>query len=466
MAPFLRIAITAFVLGFGLPLCGDEDVTTVKLDTARPGRMIPQGFLGFSREWRHFVTPDEGPDAAVHPAYLRLIEQLSRFNKQGVCFRIGGNSADGMGVSPEPARWQQLRVIYQATRMPLIINLNLAREDVELDKAMILDAQRFLPPEAILSFELGNEPDGWAGRYRPKDYTFPQYLPVFGKVGSQLVPGLVHGLAGPAYAHGAPAGPLQEFLAAETGLINLVTVHSYRFDPKSKPAVERLLDERDTAGFAQKMADGIQIAHDARLKIRLTETDSAWGGGIPGFSDSFGASLWTLDVLFEMARVGLDGIHFHGGGLASYTPIREDLDKTTKKAIISARAPYYGMWLFAEAAANEAKLLPVEVQGNARTKVWATLDNEGTTRLVLINKDTASSRSFALQVQATSAAVKRLSAESLAATEGIEFNGQTFSGSVDGNPIGQAQNERIAAVHGSLSVQLAPISAALVTLVK
>lgn len=462
----IRLSLVALVFGSGIFVRADEGAITVKPDASKPGRMIPQGFLGFSREWRHFVTPDGGPDDAVHPAYLRLIGHLSHFNRQGVCFRIGGNSADGIGVSPEPARWKQIGMIFQTTHMPVIINLNLAREDAELDRTMILDAKKHLPPEAILSFELGNEPDGWAGRYRPKDYTFQQSLPAFAKVARQLVPALTLGLAGPAYAHGAPPMPLREFLTAQKGLINLVTVHSYRFDPKSKPAVGRLLDERDTAGFAQRMAEGIQVAHDAGMKIRMTETGSAWGGGIAGFSDSFGAALWTLDVLFETARAGLDGIHFHGGGLANYTPIREDEDKATKKAIITARAPYYGMLLFAEAAANEARLLPVEVKGGTKMKAWATLDSEGTRRLVLINKDTAAASDCVVQVHAGSARVKRLTAPSLAATEGFTFDGQAFDGSADGNPIGQAKNESIAVVNGSLHVNLAPASAALVTLIK
>ncbi len=452
-----------FALLLPISVVRAEDVN-VTIDASQAGQVVPPGFLGFSREWRVFVAPDGGPSEAVHPAYLRLIEQISAFNKQGPCFRIGGNSADGMGSSPEEARWRQIAKIYETTKTPVIINLNLARENAELDKTMIRDALKVLPSGAVMSFELGNEPDGWAGRYRPKDYTFEQYLPVFRKVGSELVPSLTPGLAGPAYAHGAAVGPITEFLKAEQGLVNLVTVHSYRFDPKSKPKVERLLDDRDTKGFAARMADGIKVVHDAGMKIRLTETGSAWGGGIAGFSDSFGAAIWTLDVLFETAMVGLDGIHFHGGGLGNYTPIREDVDKATKKAIITARAPYYGMRVFAEAVANEARIVPVEVSAGTKTKVWATVDAKGTMRFVLINKDTDRQASDVMMaVQGGHASVKRLMARELAATDGFTFDGQTYDGSADGNPVGKVDDKRVTVNDGLLRVRVNACSVALVT---
>jgi hypothetical protein len=269
----------------------------------------------------------------------------------------------------------------------MIINLTLAKESVELDKGLILAAQRLLPPGAIATFELGNEPDGWKGRYRPADYTYEQYLEVFHKVAEQLVPALTPGLAGPAWAHGAPPDVLTQFLEKERPFINLLTVHSYRFDPKGNPKVEKLLEEGPTAGFAKSLAPGIKVAHDAGLKLRLGECGSAWGGGIGGFSDTYACSLWTIDFLFELAHAGLDGVNFHGGGTSHYTAIKEDVDKASGKAIISASASYYGVLVFAEAVAHEARFVPVQTAGPAnRVKLWATLDRTGTVRVVVLNK--------------------------------------------------------------------------------
>jgi hypothetical protein len=390
---FLSLFLRSFTLlaliatGFSESGAVEPVEVTATLDVTHPGAAVPKSFAGFSREWRRFPSPDGGPASAVHPTYLRLLEHLAAFNDEGLSFRIGGNSADGIGAVPEDERWQQIGEIYKATRTPIIINLNLAKENAELDKNWIRAAQRLLPPAAIATFELGNEPDGWKGRYRPDDYTYEEYLDVFHKVAEQLVPSLTPGLAGPAWAHAAPPDVLTQFLAKERPFINLLTVHSYRFDPKSHPDVKKLLDEGPTAGFAKSLAPGIKVAHDAGLKLRLGEAGSAWGGGIAGFSDTYAVSLWTIDFLFELAQAGLDGVNFHGGGTSHYTAIKEDVDKASGKAIISASAPYYGMLVFAEAVAHGARFVPVQTTDPAtRVKFWATIDSGGIVRVVVINK--------------------------------------------------------------------------------
>ena len=436
---------------------------SVTVDKAHPGAAIPKSFAGFSREWRPFPTPDEGPASAVHPAYLGLIQQLAAFNDEALSIRIGGNSADGMKESPSADRWKQIGEVFKAARTPGIINLNLAREDLELDKTMIRDAQRLLPKEAIATFELGNEPDGWKERYRPANCTYEQYLTAFHTIAKDLVPGLTPGLAGPAWAHAAPPQMLKDFLAAEGPMINLLTVHSYRFDPKSHPEPRKLLAEGATAGFAKSMADGIKVAHDAGLKLRLGEANSAWGGGIPGFSDCFAASLWTLDFFFELAHAGLDGVNLHNSGAQPYSPIKEDFDKQTHKALITANAPFYGMLVFAEAVAHDARFLPVEMSSTSSPlKIWASLDNKGTARIVVINKDLASTGEVESHIAGHRATLKRLTGPSLDALQGITFAGQTFDGTLDGQPVGLRIEETIPMADGVMHLSVPPVSAVLV----
>lgn len=456
----LLVSLPALLAVTGLS--AEDAVVSVRLDVKNPGRKVPAGFAGFSREWRRFVPPDGGPAEKVHPAYLKLIEQLARFNPQGPCFRIGGNSADGMGAAPEAARWQQIAEIYRTTRMPVIININLAKENLDLDRTLIADAQKYLPAGSVLAYELGNEPDGWAGRYRAKEYTFGEYLPVFTRFGQELLPALGTKLAGPAYAHGAPVGPLGEFIASQKSLVQVLTVHSYRFDPKSQPKVERLLDDRDSAGFAQKMVEGIKLAHDSGMTIRLTEAGSAWGGGIAEFSDSYAAALWTVDVLFELAKAGMDGVHFHGGGMSNYTPIREEEDAKTKTAKITARAPYYGMMLFSEATANEARMIPTDLPAGGKLKAWATVDRAGAIRVVLINKDSAAAVDAVVALPGKAARLKRLAAPALGAAEGITYDGQTWDGSTTGEPMGMPSGETVPAEEGQVRVHLPAASAVLV----
>ena len=462
---FSAVLTLAWSLSANSP-AAEPVAVTATIDVAHPQRAIPKSFAGFSREWRRFPSPDGGPAGAVHPTYLRLLENLAAFNEEGLSFRVGGNSADGIGAVPEDDRWRQIGQVFKATHTPLIININLAKENVELDKDLIRAAQRLLPPGAIATFELGNEPDGWKGRYRPEDYTYEQYLEAFHKVAGQLVPSLTPGLAGPAWAHSAPPEVLTQFLAKERPFINLLTVHSYRFDPKSHPDVKKLLDEGPTAGFAKSLVPGIQVAHDAGLKLRLGEAGSAWGGGIAGFSDTYACSLWTIDFLFELAHAGLDGVNFHGGRVSHYTAIKEDVDKASGKAIISASAPYYGMLVFSEAVAHEARFVPVQTVGPAtRVKFWATIDRTGTVRVVVINKDLAAPADVEVRLpgKEAGATLKRLEAPALDATAGLTYAGQTFDGSPDGNPVGALKPEMLTVQDGALRFHLAPASTALLT---
>ncbi|MEQ1859289.1 MAG: glycosyl hydrolase family 79 C-terminal domain-containing protein [Chthoniobacteraceae bacterium] len=438
---------------------------TATIDASRSGRAIPKSFAGLSREWRKFPFPESGVTSEVHPVYLRLIEQLCAFNDEALSVRIGGATAEyALEVPAEPERWAQIARVFKTTRTPLVINIGLARGDVERVKKGIRLAHEALPPGAVASFELGNEPDGWPGKHKPADHTFEQYLDEFHAMGSQIVPALTPGLAGPSWARGAPPEILSTFVARQKGLLNLLTVHSYRFDPKSQPRVEKLLEDKATTDFVQRLRRGIEVAHAAGLKLRLDETGTAWSGGVPGFSDSFAAALFTLDVMFELASAGLDGVNFHNAGTNAYSPIKEDVDKTTGRTrSIAANSPYYGMLVFAEAVANEARLVPVEA-GAGRVKFWATLDKAGVLRVVAINKDLADTANVTLRVPGAKATLKRLKAPAPGATSGITFGGRTYDGSADGNPVGALEEETLAISDGAFRFKVAPASAMLVTI--
>jgi hypothetical protein len=395
--------------------------------------------------------------------YLQLLRHLCAFNDEALSFRVGGNSAEEMKKAPTADRWRQLRQIHAATRTPLILNLNLQRGDVELNRAMIRDAQEYLPAGAIGVFELGNEPEGWTGKHRTDEFRFPDYLQEFNRMGRNLVPALTPGLAGPAWAHGAPPEVLRGFIAAQPRLLKLLTVHSYRFDPARSHSIQTLLNDSNTAGFAVRFGPGVQVAHEAGLPLRLSEAGSAWHGGIPGFSDTFASALWTLDVMFEFARVGLDGVNFHNAGANPYSIIQEACDPLTGLPRVTANAPYYGMLLFAEATANHACLLP----GGATTntlKLWATLDRKGVVRVVIINKDLQADCDVVLEVPGRSGSLKRLTAPSPDATKGIRLAGQSYDDTPDGNPVGALVTEVARNDGRGFQVRIGPASAVLLTI--
>ena len=49
------------------------------------------------------------------------------------------------------------------------------------------------------------------------------------------------------------------------------------------------------------------------LKLRISETNSLYGGGRSGLSDTMAGTLWCADALFAFANAGAEGFHFHWG---------------------------------------------------------------------------------------------------------------------------------------------------------
>ncbi|MBL9116247.1 MAG: hypothetical protein JNJ83_14675 [Verrucomicrobiaceae bacterium] len=416
---------------------------SVKLHPKEAGQAVPMSFAGFSREWRRFPYADTGRPETVHPKYLQLLRNLCAFNDKALSIRIGGASADGIKEVPDANRWQQIRQVYEATRTPLIITLNLARGDVQFCKDFIHRAKEHLPAEAIAGFELGNEPDGWFGRHRPKDYRWETYFDEFAAMRAALVPGEIRQVIGPAWAHGLPPDIAATLLKMNPGALSMFTGHAYSLSPKTGPHPEKLLIADVVPKTVTFLTPGIQAAHEAGLPFRLGECGSAWGGGIPGVSDSFASALWIMDFCMSLAEAGLDGVNFHGGGKGHYSPIQDDSDdKKFFTRSITPKPSYYGLLLFAEATAHRARFIPVERSTDEKVRLWATLDEKGTRRLLIINKHLDQPITVQLNTESTShLTLKRLTAPAIGATEGIRIGGQTFDGSTDGLLVGTAHFE-------------------------
>jgi hypothetical protein len=95
--------------------------------------------------------------------------------------------------------------------------------------------------------------------------------------------------------------------------------------------------------------DGLeQVRKETGLRFRLAETNSCYGGGKEGVSDTFASALWGADYMFRIAQAGGIGVNFHGGGFGWYTPIAG-----TRAKGFEARPLYYGMRLFREASGGE-----------------------------------------------------------------------------------------------------------------
>ncbi|MGC9223697.1 MAG: glycosyl hydrolase family 79 C-terminal domain-containing protein [Terracidiphilus sp.] len=164
---------------------------------------------------------------------------------------------------------------------------------------------------------------------------------------------------------------------------------------------------------------------ESHLPYRLTETNSCYHGGKPGLSNTFASSLWALDLMFQVALLGGEGINFHGGGYGWYSPIVG----TVEDGFV-ARPEYYALLLFsqllgARIVSNHLEVL--EVSSGARQDLLChSLQNtDGRMQAVVINK--SATLGFDLTVQAGVAArrisIQRLIAPGLESQSDVTFSG-------------------------------------------
>jgi hypothetical protein len=174
--------------------------------------------------------------------------------------------------------------------------------------------------------------------------------------------------------------------------------------------------------------------------------------------------LWALDAVFQMARVGVDGVNIHTYPGAPYELFT--FTHTDGKWSGFAAPEYYGLLMFAQAAPAGAHLLHTSgALGNVRA--WATRAPDGTIHVVLINDYTAQSRTIAVRIPGATgtATLERLRAPGVSARTGVTLGGQGFGTSTTtGLLSGPSNATTVKPANGDYSVTLPRSSAAMLTI--
>jgi Glycosyl hydrolase family 79 C-terminal beta domain len=466
-----------------------SSVSFLTVDPAAAGRVIPAGFLGLSFEYwalENYAGRDPG---AVNPVLVRLVRNLVSAGA-GV-LRIGGVTTDKTwwpvaGVSRPPGvnytlsrrRLLVARALAQAVGARLILGVNF-----EADSRVVAGAQTramldVVGRSRIEAFELGNEPDLYAGLPwytrdgrgipgRPAGWDFATLNQDYQRVAAAMgsVP-----LAGPSIGALSWMADLSPFLASEPG-VNVVTLHRYPLQSCSVrpggsryPTIGHLLSQTASVGLADTLVPYVAIAHARGLAVRSDEMNSVSCGYSRGIGDSFASALWSLDALFEMANVGVDGVNVHtypgaGDQLFAFTRVNSQW-----RAVVEPE--YYGLLMFAQAAPAGSRLLPV-TGATGTLRAWATQSPTGRIRIVLINDDTTHSQAPVVRMPgaAGTATLARLQAPGARATTRVTLAGQSFADqSSTGRLTGPSHTVVLHLVAGAYPVRLPAGSAAMLTL--
>jgi hypothetical protein len=434
-----------------------------------PGQQIPSDFIGLSYESAALVGARyfTGDNRSV----LGLIRLLGR---DGV-IRIGGNTSERTvwrasdGPVPQdsfvvtPASINGLAAVLRMLGWKLIYGLNLARGTPDAAAEEASYVARAVGGN-LLAFQIGNEPDGF-GRWtavRPQTYDFNAYLAEWRAFRAAIAARLPQArFAGPDVA--SDTIWVGELAAQEREDLVLLTRHYYADGPAGAPGVslgKLLASDQQIVPMLDELA---RVSRASRLPFRIVEANSVFGEGQPGVSDTLGAALWALELMFELAAAGAAGVNFHAGVHnlrpgedKAYTPIARSGNGRYRAAPL-----YYGMLVFAQAA--RGTLVPVRVsQASDDLRAYAVRASDKTQRVVVINKDVRDGVELTIapgRDRVTGAAVTRLAGPGIDATQGITFGGASVDDFGQWTPAHQE-----APVTGSeIAVDLPAASAVIVT---
>ncbi len=466
--------------------------TALTVSNTPYGRRIAPGFVGLSFEYTA-LAPYAGTDPhAINPVLVQLIRNLAP--GQSPVLRIGGDSTDwtwaptpglrrppGVRFALTPGWLAVTHALAQAARARLILGINLEANQRALARAEVRSLINSVGRSAIAGLEIGNEPElyrsfAWyrnrAGRQvpgRPRGYNFHAFATEFSQFGARL-PRLP--LAGPAIGGQQWIHYTGPFVAAEPRL-GLVTLHRYPLQRCHLPAasdlyptIAHLLSGAASRGLASGVAPYVRIARAHGLPLRLDEINSVSCSGARGVSDTFASALWSLDTMFELARVGVDGVNIHTFPHAAYAPFSFSHAGGRWQATVAPE--YYGLLMFTRAAPPGSRLLKLTGTPNQQLDAWATLAPDKRTRIVLVNDSTTRTRTVALRAASRirgQATLTRLGAPAINATSGVSLGGQSFAPQTStGQLTGPGRTATVPRSPHGYVVDVPPATAAMLTL--
>lgn len=451
-------------------------IASAQINPTAAAAPIPPNFLGIGQQMGDTLTMVGTSSTNMNPIYEQLLKNLVQYANGPLLIRElsdGGNSD-----VYDPGNLSALSQLNQDLGAQFFVGVDFVDDDVTTATGEAQQLVAGLPGSQLQAIELGNEPDLYEASY--DDY-LAQY--------EAFAPALVSASGGIKLSAPVWAGlsssfmdNLESFISTQASTIAIVTVHHYSgtaCNGATEPT-NYLLTEPAVDGDTQPLTGPVGIppyllaAQQAKIPFRIGELNSINCGGQLGVSNSFSSALWAMDITFSYANVGVSGLNFFAPGDPNtpnaYTPF--DFTSTSNGgvrtyAVRNINPLYYGLLLFAQAAQNNAQLLPVTLTSptQANIKAWATIDANQTIRLLLLNKDQTTSGPVSIALAGYGqATIGRLTAPSFSSTTGLTLAGQTFDGSADGTPQGTAYAEIVQPSGGVYTVALPAVSAALISI--
>ena len=375
-------------------LAAFDTTPTLTLHTGEPIAALPANFTGLGYEMSSAARL--GLLSTANKPYLQLVRNLG---PSGV-LRLGGIVADYSTYAPQGtvrtdpkntvvtrASLQQLRAFLDACGWSAIWSVNFGHGTLSDALAEARDVAAILGPR-LLALELGNEVENYAKGNDPRrssPWTYDIWRAEYTRWRTTLLDA-VPDLRFAAPDTAASIDWLERLAADAHGDVQLLTTHYYRGD-QHKGTQDQLLTP--DANLAANLLRLHRASGQSGLPWRMCETNSFFGGGRPGVSNTLTGALWTLDFMLLLAQNGCSGVNIETGVnqlgfISSYSPIQDD-----NAGGNTAGVPYYGMLAFALAARGATQILSTTLHPAAENVAAYALSNpQQLLSVVLMNKST------------------------------------------------------------------------------
>lgn len=480
-------------LGWGGAASGVRRRAQWQVDTRATGRVIPRGLVGLSFETLQMHDP-----SYFSAGNAPLVGLLRRLNPAGV-LRLGGNSSDYSvwseyrGPLPHfdqlphavfrrpyvitPEQLANLRGFLDATGWKLVFGVNVHRGSPAMAAELAEAVERTLG-DRLLAIQIGNEPN----MYRGTDghgIRYDDYVAMW-RAGARAIRERTSvPIAGP--DTGANTDWVLQFAAQADGIAGL-SRHYYRGGaPEPTTSIRQLLS--GDPEFIDEVRQIVAAAEARKLPFWISETNSYWGGGKLGVSNTFASALWAGDYVLACAQAGASSLDFHGGTLSvleasldknvattpkgasyearldaisgRYTPIAGDVGEG-----YYARPLYYGLLLARQF--EGARFIDSTLAADGVNLTAYAAERDGRRLLAVFNKDLQHDVELQISVGVASskATVWRLSAPTIDDAHRTRFAGAAVGRAGEWSP---ASAETMPLVEGCGVLQLPRGSGALLT---
>lgn len=448
---------------------------TISIDPVDPGRPVPQGFLGLSFEAAALGQLAQYADRGNLVALLRSLGP-------GI-LRFGGITADQNvawtdAATPRPqwassvigpAQLHAIGVLARRSGWRVILTVGLAHYE-PASAAREVAAARHALGAYLAAVEIGNEPNAYGNHgFRELPWIAQGYeeeVSSYRESIQALTPGVP--IAGPDVSG---SGLFSEW-GSEEALAQtpaLLTGHHYPLGCAHTPApsIEALLSSATRGSEARSLATYMAVARSNGIPLQIDETNSVSCGGVAGISNTFASALWATGYITQTMAEGAVGINLQGNpsNCAGYTPLCAPSPASLVEGELRARPEWYALLLTKPLVGSRPLPTTISGVGSPNLVAAAFSGSDHSLKIVLSNDEPEGTSPLPLQLEVGAgmgaAQILRLTAPSQSATEGVRLAGRAVAG--NGSWLAPRRPESIATHAGVVALQLAPASAALVT---